>query len=105
VVIPSPYRSVLRPLVDYVNRIVLRGDADLVTVVVADIVPHRWWEHLLHNKTALFIRTAFSFRPNVVVTSVPYLLGRAPRLRDIMTHDERLDGNTVERAAIGLPEA
>jgi amino acid transporter len=105
VVIPSPYRSVLRPLVDYVNRIVLRGDADLVTVVVADIVPHKWWEHLLHNKTALFIRTAFSFRPNVVVTSVPYLLGRAPRLRDIMTRDERLDGNTVERAAIGLPEA
>ncbi len=46
VVIPSPYRSVLRPLVDYVNRMIHRGDADLVTVVVADIVPHKWWEHL-----------------------------------------------------------
>ena len=96
VVIPSPYRSILRPLVDYVNRLLHRGDADLVTVVVAEIVPHRWWEHLLHNKTALFIRTAFLFRPNVVVTSVPYLLGRAPRLRDIMTHDESLDANTIE---------
>ncbi len=102
VVIPSPYRSVLRPLVDYVNRMIHRGDADLVTVVVADIVPHKWWEHLLHNKTALFIRTAFTFRPNVVVTSVPYLVGRAQRLRDIMMHDETLDTNTAERTALGI---
>ena len=38
---------------------------ELVTIVVPEIVPHRWWEHLLHNKTALYIRTAFLFRPNV----------------------------------------
>jgi hypothetical protein len=70
--------------------------------VVAEIVPHKWWEHLLHNKTALFIRTAFLFRPNVVVTSVPYLVGRAQRLRDIMMHDETLDATTAERSALGL---
>jgi hypothetical protein len=56
--------------------------------VVPEVVPHHWWEHLLHNKTALFIRTAFMFRPNVVVTSVPYLLGRAPRLRDLIMRTE-----------------
>ena len=59
-VIPSPYRSVLRPLVDYVDGMVERGEADLVTIVVPEIVPRSWWGHLLHNKTALFIARHFS---------------------------------------------
>lgn len=88
VVLPSPFRSVLKPLVGYVNQLLNNNEADLVTVVVPEVVPHHWWEHLLHNKTALFIRTAFMFRPNVVVTSVPYLLGRAPRLRDLIMRTE-----------------
>jgi hypothetical protein len=62
-----------------------------VTVVVPEIVPERWWEHLLHNKTALFIRTAFLFKPNVVVTAVPYLVGRAYTIRQLLDHDEDLD--------------
>ncbi len=64
---------------------------ELVTIVVPEIVPRRWWEHLLHNKTALYIRTAFVFRPNVVVTSVPYLLGHAGRLRDVLERDADLE--------------
>jgi amino acid transporter len=90
VVIPSPYRSVLRPLVDYVEslRMVLPGE--LVTVVVPEIVPKKWWEHLLHNKTAFYIRTAFLFKPNVVVTTVPFLLGHAYRLRDLLEHDDQI---------------
>jgi amino acid transporter len=91
VVIPSPFRSVLRPLVDYVACLDRAGMGDLVTIVVPEIVPNYWWEHLLHNKTAFYIRTAFLFRPNVVVTSVPFLLGRAARVRDLMAHDATLD--------------
>lgn len=91
VVIPSPYRSVLKPLVDYVDSLRLVMPGELVTVVVPEIVPKRWWEHLLHNKTAFYIRTAFLFKPNVVVTSVPLLLGHAYRLREFLEHDERLD--------------
>jgi amino acid transporter len=91
VVIPSPYRSVLKPLVDYVDSLRLVMPGELVTVVVPEIVPKRWWEHLLHNKTAFYIRTAFLFKPNVVVTSVPLLLGHAYRLRQFLEHDERLD--------------
>lgn len=90
-ILPSPYRSVLRPLVDYVRDLTQEGEADLVTVVVPEIVPHKWWEHLLHNKTALYIRTAFLFKPGVVVTAVPYRLGSAVRLRDRINHDEMLD--------------
>jgi amino acid transporter len=91
VVIPSPYRSVLRPLVEYVENLRLVMPGELVTVVVPEIVPKRWWEHLLHNKTAFYIRTAFLFKPNVVVTSVPLLLGHAYRLRDIFERDDQLD--------------
>ena len=91
VVCPSPYRSVLRPLVSYVDGLRRTSPGELVSVVVPEIVPHRWWEHLLHNKTALYIRTAFLFRPNVVVIAVPFLVGHARRLRDMLDHDERLD--------------
>jgi amino acid transporter len=90
-VLPSPYRSVLRPLVEYVRDLSQRGEADLVTVIVPEIVPHKWWEHLLHNKSALYIKTAFLFKPGVVVTAVPYRLGSAVRLRDLINHDETLD--------------
>jgi ABC-type multidrug transport system fused ATPase/permease subunit len=91
VVLPSPYRSVLRPLVDYVENLRMITPGELVTVVVPEVVPRRWWEHFLHNKTALYIRTAFLFKPNVVVTSVPYLLGHSYRRRDLLDHDEDLD--------------
>jgi amino acid transporter len=80
IVVPSPFRSILRPLVAYVDSLSQQSEADLVTVVVPEIVPRSWWGHLLHTKTSLFIRTAFLFRPNVVVTAVPYKIGRARTL-------------------------
>ena len=87
VVIRSPFRSVLRPLVRYVERLERNTPGELVTVVVPEIVPQRWWEHLLHNKTALYIRSVFMFRPNVVVTAVPYHVGSTGRLRDLLKRD------------------
>jgi hypothetical protein len=90
VVLPSPYRSVLRPIVDYVENLRMLSPGELVTVVVPEIVPRRWWEHFLHNKTALYIRTTLMFKPNVVVVAVPYLLGHAYRLRDLLDHDKQL---------------
>ncbi|MFL5606199.1 MAG: APC family permease [Gemmatimonadaceae bacterium] len=90
-VVPSPYRSILRPLVEFVDNLRMVTPGELVTIVVPEIVPKRWWEHLLHNKTALYIRTAFLFKPNVVVTAIPYLVGHAYRLREWMDHDEDLD--------------
>jgi hypothetical protein len=77
--------------VDHVENLRMLSPGELVTVVVPEVVPKSWWEHLLHNKTALYIRTAFMFKPNVVVTAVPYLLGHSYRLREWMEHDEDLD--------------
>ena len=99
ITLQSPFRSILRPLVDYVDGLAARGEADLVTVVVPEIVPRSWLGHLLHNKTSLFIRTAFLFRPNVVVTAVPYRIGRAARLLELVRHDETLEETAETRAA------
>ena len=97
IVLPSPFRSILRPLVDYVDSLSPSAEADLVTIVVPEIVPRSWWGHLLHNKTALFIRTAFLFRPNVVVTAVPYRIG-PPRL-GFVKHNRFLDEDVGEQVA------
>ena len=98
VVLPSPYRSVIRPIVEYVESLRMVSPGELVTVVVPEIVPKRWWEHFLHNKTALYIRTALMFKPNVVVVAVPYLLGHAYRLRDLMEYDLDLEDEAAPAA-------
>ena len=76
VVLASPYRSLLRPLVDYIDHIQARGDDQMVTVVLPEFLPRRWWQHVLHNQTALLVKGALLFRTNTVVADVPYLLKR-----------------------------
>jgi hypothetical protein len=71
VVLESPYRSLLEPLVRYVQQVDAEREDDFVTVVLPEFVPRRWWHHLLHNQRALLIKAALLFRPGVVVTSVP----------------------------------
>ena len=78
VVLHSPYRSLMEPLLDYIGE-AQRADPDgFVTVILPEFVPQRLWQHLLHNQHALLIKGALLFKPNVVVTSVPFHLGRQP---------------------------
>jgi hypothetical protein len=74
VVLDSPYRSLVRPLLNYIEEIDARWDNDVVTVVLPEFVTKRWWHHLLHNQTSLLIKGGLLFRKNKVVTSVPYQL-------------------------------
>lgn len=76
VVLTSPYRSLLRPLLEYIDHIQGNGDDQMVTVVVPEFLPRRWWQHILHNQTAFLIKAALLFHRNVVVADVPYLLKR-----------------------------
>src|SRR5262250_2692601 len=76
VVLTSPYRSLLRPLLDYIDHLQARGDDQMVTIVVPEFLPRRWWQHFLHNQTALLVKGALLFRKNTVVADVPYLLKR-----------------------------
>jgi amino acid transporter len=76
VVLTSPYRSFLRPLTEYIDQIQARGNTQMVTVVLPEFLPRRWWQHVLHNQTALLVKGALLFRKNLVVADVPYLLRR-----------------------------
>jgi hypothetical protein len=75
VVLESPYRSIIRPLLDYIDRMERQGEGRYLTVVIPEFVPSHWWQHFLHNQTALLIKAALLFRPGKVSVSVPYHLG------------------------------
>ncbi|MBI3543600.1 MAG: APC family permease [Deltaproteobacteria bacterium] len=74
VVLKSPYRSILAPLLKYVDEVALAEQDEHVTVLVPEFVTARWWHNLLHNQTALLMRAALAFKEGVVVTSVRYHL-------------------------------
>jgi amino acid transporter len=74
VVLPSPYRSLVRPLMQYIDEVEARYDDDVLTIILPEFVPSKWWQHLLHNQTALLIKGALLFSRGKVVTSVPYHL-------------------------------
>jgi len=75
VILPSPYRSFLQPLLDYIEKVREENPGAWVTVVLGEVVPARWWENLLHNQRALLIKAALLFKFRVIVTDVPYHLG------------------------------
>jgi amino acid transporter len=74
VVLESPYRSILRPLLEYINRMERQGEGRYLTVVLPEFIPSHWWEHFLHNQTALLVKAALLFRPGKVTVSIPYHL-------------------------------
>jgi amino acid transporter len=76
VVLPSPYRSLIRPLLRYLQRLRKQGNVEIITVVLPEFVPARWWQHLLHNQSSLLLKGALLFRRGIIVTSVPYHLER-----------------------------
>jgi amino acid transporter len=93
IVLESPYRSLMEPLLDYIENLQEVEPAAYVTVILPEFVPRRLWQHLLHNQHALLIKGALLFKPNVVVTSVPYHLGRA--LEHATAKDARLASQEV----------
>jgi len=76
VIIESPYRSLLSPLLAYIEARRKNEPNRLVTVVLAEFVPKHWWEWILHNQTALRLKLALFFQPHTVVADVPYHLQR-----------------------------
>jgi len=72
--IESPYRSLLPPLVAYVDALRDFHPDAIITVVLPEFVPAHWWERALHNQTALRLKLALYSHRNVVVANVPYHL-------------------------------
>jgi hypothetical protein len=74
VVIDSPFREITRPVIKYVRRIRRDSPRDVVCVYIPEYVVGHWWENILHNQSALRLKSRLLFEPGVMVTSVPYQL-------------------------------
>jgi amino acid transporter len=85
--IDSPYRTLVRPLLAYVDTVHLRHPNDTLTVILPEFVVLHWWEYLLHNQTAFRLKAALLFRPGIIVVSVPQHL-----------HDRRAEATTTSGA-------
>jgi amino acid transporter len=73
IVIDSPYRELMHPLVTYIEAFAAKNQADeIITVVVPEFIPNRWWHNFLHMQTATYLRFALRHVPGVVVVDVPY---------------------------------
>ena len=70
-VLESPFRSLVQPLLRYIDAID-KSDDRPITVVLSEFVPRHWWEWLLHSQTAFRLKAALLFRPNTIVIDVPY---------------------------------
>jgi amino acid transporter len=73
-VLHSPYREIVRPIVEYAQEIRRSNPRGVVAVYIPEYVVGRWWEQLLHNQTALRLKGRLLFTPGVMVISVPYQL-------------------------------
>lgn len=76
VVLESPYRSLVSPILAYLDTIQAEHQRTPVTIVLSEFVPRHWWEYLLHNQDAFRLKVALFFRPNTAVIDVPYHLER-----------------------------
>ena len=76
-VLDSPFREITRPILGYVKSIRRESPRDLVVVYIPEYVVGHWWEHLLHNQSALRLKSRLLFSPGVVVASVPWQLESA----------------------------
>ena len=76
VVLPSPYRELTRPLLRHIGRLSRENSDTIITVVLPEFIPAKWWQHILHNQSSLLLKGSLLFKKGVIVTSVPYHLER-----------------------------
>jgi hypothetical protein len=100
-ILDSPYREITRPVLDYVKSVRRRSPRDVVTVFLPEYVVGHWWEHLLHNQSALRLKGRLLFQPGVMVTSVPWQLASSDRLK---RRPEPLGPGAVRRPYREQPE-
>jgi len=76
VILNSPYRLLVEPLVSYIKEVAAHSQPnEVITIVVPQFVPQKRWHNVLHAQTALMLRLALLFQPGIVITSVPYQVG------------------------------
>jgi hypothetical protein len=74
VILESPYRSIVAPVVEYIDEAVGEDQEHIVTVIVPEAIAKHWWQRILHNNSAVPLKIALASRRNVVITNVRYFL-------------------------------
>lgn len=72
VIIESPFRSLIGPMLAYIQAVRETHPDDTITVILPEYIPRHWWENLIHNQTAFRLRNSLMLTPGIVVASVPY---------------------------------
>jgi amino acid transporter len=102
-VLHSPYRELVRPIIEYATEIKKANPRGVVAVYIPEYVVGRWWEQLLHNQTALRLKGRLLFTPGVMVTSVPYQLRSSEIARERELRDEyRVRPGDLRRGEVDL---
>jgi amino acid transporter len=83
VILENPFRSIIPPLLNYIDKVDTGDPDDILMVVLPEFVARHWWELVLHNQTALRIKRVLLFKPGVVVVDVPYHLRRATDTEEV----------------------
>jgi hypothetical protein len=100
-VLYSPYREIVRPIVEYASQIRKASPRGVVAVYIPEYVVGRWWEQLLHNQTALRLKGRLLFTPGVMVTSVPYQLHSSEIARERARRDlDRVKAGDLRRGTV-----
>ena len=101
-VLYSPYREIVRPIIDYATQIREASPRGVVAVYIPEYVVGRWWEQLLHNQTALRLKGRLLFTPGVMVTSVPYQLQSSQIARERKERElARVRAGDLRRGRVG----
>jgi amino acid transporter len=103
-IVDSPYREITKPIIDFVKDIRRKSPRDVVTVFIPEYVVGRWWEHLLHNQSALRLKGRLLFEPGVMVTSVPWQLASTSG-KDLDKLDRSLGRSIVRGPRPGVDDA
>jgi amino acid transporter len=82
-ILESPYREITRPLLAYIGGLRRQSPGDVICVYIPEYVVGHWWEHLLHNQSALRLKGRLLFQPGVMVTSVPWQLRSSTHAMDL----------------------
>ena len=68
--VPSPYRRIVEPILDEVDRFRLAEPEVCLTVILPEFVTPKWWQRILHNQMAFRIKAQLMLKHGVIVTSV-----------------------------------
>ncbi|HEX2273832.1 MAG TPA: APC family permease [Acidimicrobiales bacterium] len=99
-IVASPYRELLGPIERYIDELDARWDNDTVTVVIPEFVVGKWYEAVLHNQSALFLKAKLLFREGTVVTSVPYHVDHKEGDEDLATEEVKAAAKVVAKVDV-----